>query len=102
MTKIVSFLAGHLLLSLFFLFKLIFIMPWKIPAALGRLWAMRTCLKDVIYCPNGHPNKTYGMWECSCSAKYNGWIFGRCPVCKQTCGFFPCSVCGISIKNPMI
>ena len=99
----IALLFWDLVVFVFWIVKGCLLLPFKLPRWLAYLWGTRRCLDDVLFCENGHANRAYGLWECaSCGARYNGWVFARCPVCRSTCGYVPCEVCSIQIKNPLL
>ena len=80
----------------------LFSFPLVICRGITCLFEMRKVFYDVLSCPQGHPNKTYGLWQCNnCHARYLGWVYRRCPICGLSCGYFPCEICGLAIKNPI-
>ena len=93
----------HLLLGLVLLAILIIILPFKLARWFMFLWRSRVCFLDIVYCPDGHPNTVYEMWECQrCGSRFKGWAWQRCPICGYTCCYMSCAVCGLAIKNPLL
>lgn len=71
---------------------------WRFLSRLGWLFAERR------YCPRGHRVPMYGYFQCACGAVMEGWVFGRCDVCGDSCGWTPCTAtnCGLPIRNPLL
>lgn len=53
-------------------------------------------------CSRGHRVAMYGLYDCSCGAVHEGWVFGRCEICGTSCGWTPCPTCGLPIRNPLL
>jgi len=103
MQRALFFIIGQLLFLIFWIARTLFLVPWRLPRWFRRLGNMGMIFQDVIYCEAGHPNRAYGLWECSiCGARFSGWVFGRCPVCRTSSGYFSCETCGIQIRNPLL
>lgn len=62
----------------------------------------RDIFGQTMPCPRGHRVPTYGVFECRCGALHEGWVFGRCRVCKQTAGWTPCPKCKLAVRTPLI
>lgn len=68
-------------------------------ARLARAWP--EIFGQTMRCPRGHIVPTYGVFECRCGALHEGWVFGRCRVCRQTAGWTPCPKCKLPVRNPL-
>src|SRR6266446_5713639 len=55
----------------------------------------------TVVCPRGHVNAALGVWQCGCGSTFEGWVFDRCPVCRESAGWVPCSTCGLPIQSPI-
>jgi hypothetical protein len=70
---------------------------------LGRLLARhRQILGQAVRCPRGHRVATYGVYECGCGARHEGWVFGRCRVCGESAGWTPCPNCTLPVRSPLL
>ena len=87
--------------------------PWILIAigfAIARVaFALRNGLRRLRFasaarmiCPRGHRTELYGIFECRCGALFAGWAFGRCPICRESCGYVPCEHCSLAVKNPLL
>ena len=72
---------------------------WKSAVLLSR-W--RQISAEVRFCPRGHEVPTYGLWDCACGSRIEGWAFTRCEICHETAAYVPCPVCGLPVKNPFL
>lgn len=71
-------------------------------ASVGRVLArLDALLAQTLPCPRGHAVHAFGVFECACGARVEGWAFGRCSVCRQPAGWVPCDVCGLPVRNPL-
>jgi len=60
---------------------------------------------DRMPCPRGHRSPVYGVYECGhkgCHAVFEGYVFDRCPICRESAGWTPCHRCGLPVRNPML
>ena len=57
---------------------------------------------EVRLCPRGHEVPMYGLWDCSCGNRTEGWVFAPCGVCHESAAYVPCGVCGLPVKNPFL
>lgn len=72
---------------------------WK-AAVLCFRWRQITA--EVRLCPRGHVVPVYGLWDCACGARMEGWAFAPCEVCRETAAYVPCGVCGLPVRNPFL
>lgn len=72
---------------------------WRTGVLLSRLKAITA---QVHACPRGHEVPVYGIWDCHCGSRVEGWAFAPCPICRETAGYVPCPVCGLPVKNPLL
>lgn len=72
---------------------------WKAGVLVAR-W--RTIAAEVRRCPRGHEVFMYGLWDCACGSRIEGWAFARCDICHETAGYVPCGVCGLPVHNPVL
>src|SRR6185295_5467680 len=56
---------------------------------------------QVLLCPRGHRVPVYGLWDCACGSRFDGWAFARCVNCHETGTFLACGVCGLPVRNPL-
>lgn len=69
--------------------------------------AVRLCARyheimaDVRRCPRGHAVAMYGLFDCHCGSRLEGWVFSRCPVCHESAAWTPCGTCGLPLRNPV-
>ena len=73
-------------------------LTWR---SLRILFRLRLFFVQVRWCPRGHRVPMYGLYECPCGASHEGWVFGACQVCGESCGWTPCLVCGLPVRNPV-
>ena len=71
---------------------------WRL-VRLARAWT--EIIGQTMRCPRGHIVPTYGVFECRCGALHEGWVFGRCRVCRQAAGWTPCPKCKLPVRNPL-
>ena len=57
---------------------------------------------EVRHCPRGHEVPVYGLWECACGSRIEGWAFAPCEICHESAAYIPCGVCGLPVKNPFM
>ena len=69
---------------------------------LKRLWGLRIFLSETRTCPRGHKTPIYGVYECRCRALIEGFVFRKCPVCKESAAWTPCRKCGLPLRNPLL
>lgn len=72
---------------------------WLTGVLLSRL---RAITDQVRRCPRGHEVPVYGVWDCHCGSRLEGWVFVRCPVCRESAGYTPCPACGLPVRNPLL
>jgi hypothetical protein len=72
---------------------------WRFGRLIGRA---ATILGQTMRCPRGHIVPVYGVFECRCGALHEGWVFGRCRVCRQTAGWTPCPRCKLPVRSPLL
>lgn len=56
---------------------------------------------ETLPCPRGHAVPVFGIYECRCGSRHEGWAFGRCAVCGQSAAWTPCWECGLPVLNPL-
>jgi hypothetical protein len=69
-------------------------------AALLFRWQRITA--QVLLCPRGHEVPVYGLWDCACGSRTEGWAFASCVICHETAAYVPCGVCGLPVRNPLL
>ena len=57
---------------------------------------------EVRLCPRGHEVPVYGLWECACGSRMEGWAFSPCGICHETAAYVPCKICGLPVRNPFL
>lgn len=72
---------------------------WKVSVLCIR-W--RQIKAEVRLCPRGHEVPVFGLWDCACHSRFEGWAFARCEVCHETAGYVSCGVCGLPVRNPFL
>ena len=72
---------------------------WRTGVLLSRIKAIST---QVRLCPRGHEVPVYGLWDCGCGSRVEGWAFAPCPICRETAGYVPCLTCGLPVRNPLL
>ena len=72
---------------------------WRAGVLLSRLKEINA---QVRLCPRGHEVPVYGLWDCHCGSRVEGWAFAPCPVCRDTAGYVPCLTCGLPVRNPIL
>lgn len=72
---------------------------WKVSVLLIR-WRQITA--EVRPCARQHPVVMYGLWDCACGSRIEGWAFARCDICHETAAYVPCPVCGLPVRNPFV
>jgi hypothetical protein len=53
-------------------------------------------------CGRGHAVPMYGLFDCHCGSRLEGWVFSTCAVCHESAAWTPCPVCGLPIRNPVL
>ncbi len=72
---------------------------WRTSVLLSRFKAITD---QVRRCPRGHEVPVYGIWDCHCGGRVEGWAFAPCPICRESAGYTPCSICGLPVRNPFL
>ena len=72
---------------------------WRAGVLLSRLKEINA---QVRICPRGHEVPVYGLWDCHCGSRVEGWAFAPCPVCRESAGYVPCPICGLPVRNPIL
>ena len=72
---------------------------WRAGVLLSRF---TTITAQVRLCPRGHDVPVYGLFECACGSRIEGWAFEPCPICRETAGYLPCPICGLPVRNPLL
>jgi hypothetical protein len=57
---------------------------------------------EVRFCARGHAVPVFGVWDCACGSRIEGWAFAACPICHETAAYVPCGVCGLPVKNSLL
>ena len=57
---------------------------------------------QVLLCPRRHEVPVYGLWDCACGSRIEGWAFAPCVICHETAAYVPCGVCGLPVRNPFL
>ncbi len=70
--------------------------------AIVLLTRLRDIRAEVRLCPRGHEVAMYGLFDCHCGARLEGWVFSRCAVCNESAAWTPCLTCGLPVRNPLI
>ena len=69
----------------------------------GRLlFRYRQIVAETRTCDRGHEVIMYGLFDCRCGSRIEGWVFDRCPVCGESAGYIPCPTCGRPVRNPLL
>ena len=71
---------------------------WRTGVLLSRF---KLISAQVRLCPRGHEVPVYGLWDCVCGSRVEGWAFAPCPICRNTAGYVPCPNCGLPVTNPL-
>jgi hypothetical protein len=66
------------------------------------VFALRIFLSQTRLCSRGHRSPIYGVYQCRCKALLEGFVYRRCPVCRQSCSWTPCVECGLPLQNPFL
>jgi len=74
-------------------------MIWRTGVLLSRFKALTD---QVLFCPRGHEVPVYGIWDCHCGSRVEGWAFAPCLICRETAGYVPCQICGLAVRNPLL
>ena len=72
---------------------------WKVGILLAR---RRQIAAEVRRCPRGHEVPVYGLWDCACGSRIEGWAFALCVICHETAAYVPCGICGLPVRNPFL
>lgn len=72
---------------------------WRTGVLLSRFKAITD---QVRRCPRGHEVPLYGIWDCHCGSRVEGWAFAPCSVCRESAGYTPCPTCGLPVRNPLL
>jgi hypothetical protein len=72
---------------------------WRVGVLLSRY---KVISAQVRSCPRGHEVPVYGLWDCHCGSRVEGWAFSPCPICRESAGYVPCPVCGLPVQNPLL
>jgi hypothetical protein len=72
---------------------------WRSAVLLSR-W--REVTAEVRLCPRGHEVPVYGLWDCACGSRIEGWAFSPCEICRETAAYVPCGACGLPVRNPFL
>lgn len=70
--------------------------------AIVLLTRLRAITAEVRLCPRGHEVVMYGLFDCHCGARLEGWVFSHCAVCHESAAWTPCLTCGLPVRNPTI
>ena len=62
----------------------------------------RQIMAEVRTCARGHAVAMYGLFDCSCGSRLEGWVFARCSVCGESAAWTPCPACGLPVRNPVL
>lgn len=62
----------------------------------------RQITAEVRRCPRGHEVAVYGLWDCACGSRTEGWAFAPCEICHETAAYVPCGACGLPVRNPFL
>lgn len=62
----------------------------------------RQIMADVRRCPRGHEVAMYGLYDCHCGSRLEGWVYSRCVVCGESGAWTPCPICGLPLRNPLL
>ncbi len=62
----------------------------------------REIMAEVRLCPRSHEVAMYGLFDCHCGSRVEGWVFARCPVCHESAAWTPCPTCGLPLRNPVL
>src|SRR5438477_11175431 len=72
------------------------------------LRAVRLCARyraifaEIRPCGRGHEVAMYGLFDCHCGSRLEGWVFARCAVCGESAGWTPCPVCRVPVRHPLL
>jgi hypothetical protein len=66
------------------------------------LFRWRRITAEVLLCPRGHTVAVYGLWDCACGSRTEGWAFTSCVICHETAAYVPCGTCGLPVRNPIL
>ena len=62
----------------------------------------RQIMAELRPCPRGHDVSMYGLFDCHCGSRLEGWVFSRCSVCGESAAWTPCPTCGLPVRNPVL
>ena len=62
----------------------------------------REIVAEERRCARGHAVAMYGLFDCRCGGRLEGWAFSRCAICGESAGWTPCLVCGLPLRNPLL
>lgn len=62
----------------------------------------RAIFAEVRSCGRGHAVAMYGLFDCHCGSRLEGWVFSNCAVCGESAAWTPCLTCGLPIRNPLL
>ena len=62
----------------------------------------RRITAQVAFCARGHEVPVYGLWDCACGSRIEGWAFAPCVICHETAAYVPCGICGLPVRNPFL
>lgn len=62
----------------------------------------RKIMAEERPCPRGHAVAMYGLFDCHCGSRVEGWVFARCAVCHESAAWTPCLTCGLPIRSPVL
>ena len=57
---------------------------------------------EVRLCGRRHQVPLYGLWNCGCGSRFEGWAFARCAICRESAAYVPCPECGLPVRNPFL
>ena len=62
----------------------------------------RAITAETLPCSRGHLVPMYGLFDCACGSRVEGWVYSACPVCGESAGWTPCPVCQLPVRNPLV
>ena len=66
------------------------------------LFRWRQIGAEVRLCGRRHQVPLYGLWDCGCGSRFEGWAFARCAICHESAAYVPCHECGLPVRNPFL